>query len=120
MTKKDQNKSNLQSFKSNLDGTPEKGYHGNVESIDISKVLKQLRKVPIEVRVKFQQWIEFIETKGLFAAQKFPGFKDHTLRGDRKGQRSVYLTKKWRAIYKLDKSGEITLILVEEVMPHDY
>ena len=88
--------------------------------IDISKVRKRLRKVPVEVRVKFQQWVLFMESNGLLEAQKFPGFRDHSLKGDRKGQRSVYLTKKWRAIYTINKDGRINLIIVEEVMPHDY
>ena len=88
--------------------------------VDISKVRKQLRKVPVEVRVKFQQWILFLETKGLLEAQKFPGFRDHSLKGDRKDQRSVYLTKKWRAVYTTDKEGKVNLVIVQEVMPHDY
>ena len=88
--------------------------------VDISKVRKQLRKVPVEVRVKFQQWILFLETKGLLEAQKFPGFRDHSLKGDRKGQRSVYLTKKWRAVYTTDTEGKVNLVIVQEVMPHDY
>jgi mRNA-degrading endonuclease YafQ of YafQ-DinJ toxin-antitoxin module len=88
--------------------------------VDISKVRKQLKKVPKEVRVKFQQWILFLELKGVFEAQKFPGFRDHFLKGLRKGQRSVYLTKKWRAIYTLNKKGSPTIVIVEEVTPHDY
>ena len=91
-----------------------------MNQVNLSKVKKQLKKVPVEVRVKFQQWVLFIEDKGLLEAQKFPGFRDHSLKGNRKGQRSVYLTKKWRAIYTLDKDKSITIVIVEEVMPHDY
>lgn len=76
--------------------------------------------MPFEVRIKFQQWVEFVGDKGLFEAQKFPGFRDHSLKGDRKGQRSVYLSKKWRLIYTTSSKGEINLITIEEVMPHDY
>lgn len=91
-----------------------------MDIIDLSKVKKHLKKVPFEVRVKFQQWVEFVEDKGLFEAQKFPGFRDHNLKGSRKGQKSVYLTKKWRLIYTTSSKGEINLIIIEEVMPHDY
>lgn len=91
-----------------------------MDQVDLSKVKKQLKKVPSEVRIKLQQWVQYIEDKGLLKAQKFPGFRDHILKGKRKGQRSVYLTKKWRAIYTLDKSEKINIVLVEEVMPHDY
>ena len=88
--------------------------------VDLSKVQKQLRKIPVEVRIKLQQWVLFVETQGIFAAQKFPGFRDHSLKGNRKTQRSVYLTKKWRAIYSLDKSSELKIVCVEEVTPHEY
>lgn len=91
-----------------------------MDFIDISKVKKQLKKVPFEVKIKFQQWVVFVEDKGLFEAQKFSGFRDHNLKGDRKGQRSVYLTKKWRLIYTLNKKNEVNIIIIEEVMPHDY
>lgn len=91
-----------------------------MDVVEISKVKKTLRKVPFEVRVKFYQWVVFVEEKGIFEAQKFPGFRDHVLKGDRKGQRSIYLTKKWRLIYTLNAKKEVTLIIVEEVMPHDY
>lgn len=88
--------------------------------VDLSKVKKQLKKIPVEVRIKLQQWVVFLEDKGLSEAQKFPGFRDHSLKGSRKGQRSVYLTRKWRAIYTLGNDNNITIVIVEEVMPHDY
>jgi proteic killer suppression protein len=90
------------------------------EQVVFSKISKKLGKVPAHVRIKFQQWVLFVETKGLFKAQMFPGFRDHSLQGNRKGQRSVYLTKKWRAIYFIDKQDNITIIRMEEVTPHDY
>ena len=85
-----------------------------------SKVKKQLGKIPGEVRTKLHQWVRFVEFKGLFEAQKFPGFKDHLLKGKRSKQRAVYLTKKWRVIYIINKSDEVNIIFVEEVIPHDY
>ncbi len=91
-----------------------------MEKIDILKVKKHLRRVPKEVVTKFRQWILFVETNGIFKAQKFPGFRDHALKGNRLGQRSVYLTKKWRAIYILDTSKTLKIIIIEEVSPHDY
>jgi proteic killer suppression protein len=91
-----------------------------MDIVDLSKIKKQLKKVPFEVRIKLQQWVLFIEEKGLFEAQKFPGFRDHSLKGDRKGQKSVYLTKKWRLIYTINSDGEVNLIVIQEVMPHDY
>ena len=39
-----------------------------------------------------------VEQEGLFAVQRVPGFRDHSLKGDRKGQCSVHLNKQWRLI----------------------
>ena len=91
-----------------------------MQPVDISLIQKKLNKIPIEVRVKLQQWVVFVESKGLLEAKRFPGFRDHALKGDRKGQRSVYLTKQWRLIYSLDKSNNINIVIVEEITPHDY
>lgn len=88
--------------------------------VDMSSVKKELTKVPEYIAHKAQIWADMVEKEGLFAVQKVPGFRDHSLKGDRKGQRSVYLNKQWRLIYTINKKSEITLIKVEEVMPHDY
>ena len=85
-----------------------------------NKLKKELRKIPKEVRIKLQQWVLFVESKGLITAKKFSGFRDHGLKGKRKGQRSVYLTKKWRVIYSIGRAGQIDIVIIEEVIPHDY
>lgn len=66
-------------------------------------VKKVLKKVPHFIRDKVQIWADMVEKEGLSAVQKVSGFKDHTLKGNRKGQRAVYLNRKWRLIYKLVK-----------------
>ena len=88
--------------------------------VDLSVVKKQLRKVPSYIIDKVQIWADMVEKEGLNKVQKVPGFKDHTLKGKRKGQRSVYLNKQWRLIYTTDKKTKLITITVEEVMPHDY
>lgn len=88
--------------------------------VDLSKVEKQLRRVPQEIIVRLQRWARTIEEFGLEEARKIKGYHDEPLKGLRKGQRSVRLGIKWRAIYTESKDGEIVLVIVEEVTPHDY
>ena len=52
--------------------------------------------------------------------RKNKGYHDESLKGKRKGQRSVRLSRSWRAIYREEKEGTINLIIVEEVTKHDY
>lgn len=61
-----------------------------------------------------------VEKEGLPTVQKVGGFRDHILKGNRKGQRSVYLNKKWWLIYAVNKEGRVSVIIVTEVIPHDY
>ncbi len=89
-------------------------------AVDLSSVKKSLRKVPYFIRDKIQVWADMVEKEGLPAVQKARGFRDHILKGNRKGQRSVYLNKKWRLIYTVSKEGQISVIIVKEVISHDY
>ena len=89
-------------------------------TVDLTSVKKSLRKVPYFIRDKVQVWADMVEKEGLPVVQKVGGFRDHILKGNRKGQRSVYLNKKWRLIYTVNKEGQISIITVKEVIPHDY
>lgn len=88
--------------------------------VDLTPVRKSLKKVPYFIRDKVQIWADMVEKEGLLAVQKVRGFKDHALKGNRKGQRSVYLNKKWRLIYTISREGQVNIIIVKEVIPHDY
>jgi len=81
---------------------------------------KQLRKTPKHIRRKLLAWIKSVRSDGLEDVRKQPGFHDEPLLGTRKGQRSIRLSIKWRAIYTLHDDGTIEFVLVEEVTPHDY
>lgn len=69
---------------------------------------------------KLLGWVRLVEQEGLEEARKIPGFHDELLRGKRLGQRSVRLSKAYRAIYRIDESGTVDLVVVEEVSKHDY
>lgn len=88
--------------------------------VDLNLVQKQLKKVPYYIGDKVQIWSDMVEQEGLFKVQRVPGFRDHSLKGDRKGQRSVYLNKQWRLIYTIGKNKDINIVKVEEITPHDY
>lgn len=82
-------------------------------------VLKSLKKLPKHIVVKLQAWVDDVEENGLEEIRKRPGYHDEPLRGQRSGQRSVRLSRAYRAIYVVRKN-EIEFVLVEEVTKHEY
>ena len=92
-----------------------------VKTVELSRlVLKQLRKAPRHVVDKLLGWVRLVEQDGLEEARKIPGYHDEPLRGERSGQRSVRLSRAYRAIYRVDAGGPVELIVVEEVSKHEY
>lgn len=80
---------------------------------------KNLHKTPLPIKKKLFTWVTAVEERGLNEIKKIPGYHDEPLKGDRQGQRSIRLSKQWRAIYRVIKK-EVELVLIEEVTPHDY
>ena len=62
-----------------------------MDVVDYSKIERQLNRHPKEVLVAFRIWVKTIETTGLWQTQKIRGYRDHALRGQRKGQRVACL-----------------------------
>jgi toxin HigB-1 len=83
-------------------------------------VEKQLDFIPENIVRKFRLWVALIEESGIFEVRKFKGFHDEPLKGDRRGQRSVRLSRAYRAIYIEHGTGEVELIEVLEVNKHAY
>jgi toxin HigB-1 len=80
---------------------------------------KQLRKVPQHVKDNLMIWVMAVEHDGLEEVRKVPGYHDELLKGDRAGQRSIRLSRSYRAIYDI-KRETLTFASVEEVSKHDY
>ena len=80
---------------------------------------KDLRKVPKHVQVNFLTWLDAVAVEGLESVRKVPGYHDEPLAGPRKGQRSIRLSKGYRAIYKIEGSTA-KLVRVLEVNKHEY
>ena len=62
-----------------------------IKQVDIRAVEKDLVKTPKALVIKFQKWVDDIEKYGLEEVRKVRGWHDHTLKGDRAGQRAIYL-----------------------------
>ena len=90
------------------------------EVVQMHLVAKSLRKLPHYVVDKLHAWARFVEKYGLREVRKVPGYHDEPLKGIRTGQRSIRLTREYRAIYTEHENGEIVLVNVREVHKHDY
>jgi proteic killer suppression protein len=88
--------------------------------VDLSRAKKDIRRAPTYIVDALRSWVAEVEEEGLPAVRKLPGYHDEPLRGKRKGERSVRLSKKWRAIYVETEDGEVVIVEVTEVMPHAY
>lgn len=90
-----------------------------VNEIVISQVaLRDLKKMPREIIDQLEYWIELVEKNGIAEIRKIKGYHDEPLQGDRKGQRSVRLSRSYRAIYVQDKAR--VLIIIIEIHKHKY
>jgi len=80
---------------------------------------KQLRKLPRHIVDNLMIWVAAVEHDGLEEVRKVRAYHDEPLRGDRIGQRSIRLSRAYRAIYEV-KQGTARFVSVEEVSKHAY
>lgn len=93
----------------------------NLYRVSLSKTAEQdLKKVPTYIAVKLFEWIEAVSHEGLLEVRKIRGFHDEPLKGRRKGQRSIRLSKSYRAIYEIGVGDQMELVEIVEVNKHDY
>jgi proteic killer suppression protein len=83
-------------------------------------VVKALRKLPEHVVHKLRDWVKSVKREGLEQVRKLPGYHDEPLKGQRAGQRSIRLTRAYRAIYVIRRDGSLEFVSVEEVHKHEY
>ena len=90
--------------------------------VELSRqAIKDFRKAPGYIRNKLISWTQSVETIGLEATRRIPGYHDEPLQGQRVGQRSIRLNQQWRAIYSVtDDAPTLQILTVQEVTPHDY
>ncbi len=75
--------------------------------------------VPRHVAIKLGAWVDDVTVRGLEEVRKVPGYHDEPLKGSRAGQRSIRLSRAYRAIYEI-RVDDVTFVSVEEVNKHDY
>jgi proteic killer suppression protein len=90
-----------------------------IEIIISPSAIKDLKKLPAEVIDQLDYWIGLVEDVGIREVRKIKGYHDEPLKGDRKGQRSIRLSRAYRAIYTIDENENI-LITIIEVNKHKY
>jgi proteic killer suppression protein len=91
-----------------------------LNKVDFSKVEKDLKKIPGYIRDKLFSWALAVELEGILEIRKLPGYHDEPLKGERRGQRSIRLSRSYRAIYIENLKGELNLISIIEVNKHEY
>lgn len=93
----------------------------NIYKVVLSKKAKRnLQKIPTHIVTKLYEWVEAVAHDGLLEIRKTPGFHDEPLKGDRKNQRSIRLSRAYRAIYEIGKNNQIEFVEIIEVNKHDY
>lgn len=93
----------------------------DIHAVKISKRAQaDLNKVPRHILIKLMAWITDVEDGGLTLVRRVPGYHDEPLKGTRTGQRSIRLSKAYRAIYEIHNNGTIEFVNIEEVNKHDY
>jgi proteic killer suppression protein len=80
---------------------------------------KQLAMAPVHIRQNLMVRVAAIELEGLGEVRKAPGYHDEPLAGLRVGQRSVRLSRTWRAVYVI-KRDVAELVVVTEISKHKY
>lgn len=76
--------------------------------------------MPIYISIKLFEWINAVSHDGLLEVRKQPGYHDEPLKGTRQGQRSIRLSRAYRAIYELSENGKMKIVEIVEVNKHDY
>jgi proteic killer suppression protein len=86
----------------------------------VKKAEKDLNRLPFYILEKLYSWIEQVELYGIQEVRKIPGHHDEPLKGSRRGQRSIRLSKSYRAIYQEYQSSLVIEIFINEVHKHEY
>ena len=82
------------------------------------KAQKQFKKMPTHIQGKLQSWIESVEAFGIKEIRIIPGNHDEPLTGQKIGQRSIRLSRAYRAFY-VEYDDKIMIEIIE-VNKHDY
>ncbi len=79
---------------------------------------KNIEKLPHHIQEKYELWRSIIYVSGPDGVRRFPGFKDHALKGEWQGYRSSSVNSAYRVIYRIEQR-QISIYVVD-VNHHDY
>ena len=82
--------------------------------------LKDLKRVPLNIAIKLQAWIDIVAHRGLSEVRKISGYHDEPLKGKRKSERSIRLNRGYRAIYRIKENKMVHFVEIREVNKHEY
>ena len=92
-----------------------------IHRVELSKrVQKQLQTLPRNIVENLAAWVDDVEERGLEEVRKISGYHDEALHGNRLGQRSIRLSRAYRAIYRVCNNLSIEFVSVEEISKHAY
>ncbi len=92
-----------------------------IRRVELSRqARRQLQQVPRHIVENLAAWVDDVETRGLEASRTTPGYHDEPLHGQRQGQRSIRLSRSYRAIYFVKAEGTVEFVSVEEISKHAY
>ena len=92
-----------------------------IQGVELGKrARKQLRKAPRHIVENLAAWVDDVEERGLEEMRKISGYHDEPLHGNRLGQRSIRLSRAYRAIYRVCSNDCIEFVSVEEISKHEY
>lgn len=96
-------------------------FMGDIRNVLWQKsVSKQLERLPTHIAKKFYAWVTAVKLAGLRSVRASAGFHDELLKGTRLGQRSIRLSREYRAIYIERRDGTIEFLEVIGVNKHEY
>ncbi|PIR22602.1 MAG: hypothetical protein COV44_07325 [Deltaproteobacteria bacterium CG11_big_fil_rev_8_21_14_0_20_45_16] len=81
---------------------------------------RQLNKLPRYIQSSIQAWVASVEEEGVRKVRLLKGYHDEPLRGKRRGERSVRLSRAYRLFYTEDEHESFLIIRILEVNKHDY
>jgi len=92
-----------------------------IHRVELSKrARKQLQKMPRYIVENLAAWVDDVEDRGLEEVRKISGYHEEPLHGKRLGQRSIRLSRAYRAIYRVCKDDSIEFVSVEGISKHAY
>lgn len=88
------------------------------EIFEHRRTARQLKKLPIEIRKRYEKWKNIVSISGPAGLRLIRGFNDEALGGKWKGHRPSRLNEQYRVIYRVERN-EVRVEVVS-VTAHDY